>query len=491
MPLFDEIDTAFEELDHVDQVIEKGDITKAAFTWGQKGPVGINERWAIDKIAETKLLIFDPSENTFFRFCDGLWVKKTRPEIRELVDAFIRSQVPCNVRFPLDKVLSRRGLDNVVDRLTGHEGVVRKDAFVVRPLGILLVKNGRIEIKRSGEISFTREKGRPEDMQTDRLLFDYCPEAKATKTLEWLERIFEGRQEDVQAIGNIGGVCLYGSNLWKKLAVVWGGPNTGKTRIPELWSRLVPSRTLPIDTARLGDRFELRRMCSRILLTQPDAPRNFMSLGCANVLKQLTGYDRIRAEGKGSDEDFYLRGDKMIVFTLNFDVLVKVDVDRKAWEERLVLLHADGKGYEGEEQNPHFIDDLFSNEEEASGILNFALESIAKILKARQWLRSQQQMDRLTKVMETSDSVATWAREALRIEDKNEEKMDPVGVTVSEGWASYLRWCDIKELQPWGEQTWREMAVEAVERVYFKSTCNNLPRGGTAQKGWRGLALKV
>jgi phage/plasmid-associated DNA primase len=353
------------------------------------------------------------------------------------------------------------------------------------------VQNGRIEIKRSGEIVFTRERGRPEDMQTDRIAINYNPEARATKTLEWLERIFDGRQEDVQAIGNIGGVCLYGSNLWKKLAVVWGGPNTGKTRIPELWSRLVPSRTLAIDTSRLGDRFELRRFCSRILLTQPDAPRNFMSLSCANVLKQLTGYDRIRAEGKGSDEDFYLRGDKMIVFTLNFDVLVKVDVDRKAWEERLVLLHADGKAYEGEEQNPHFVEDLFADEDEASGILNFALESVSKILQSKQWVRSEAQMHRLTKVMESSDSVANWAREAFEIEPKERETADHIGATVSEGWASYLRWCEMKNLEPWGEKTWREMAIDAVERVWFKTPSHDLPRGGTAQRGWRGLSLRV
>jgi hypothetical protein len=91
-------------------------------------------------------------------------------------------------------------------------------------------------------------------------------------------------------------------------------------------------------------------------------------------------------------------------------------------------------------------------------------------------------------VLDEGDSVIVWARECLASGTDDEDRP---GVTVSEGWASYLRWTESKNLQPWAERTWREIAIETVADVFGKSTSNNLGRNGLAQKGWRGLSLTL
>lgn len=488
MPLLnDEIDAAFADIDQADQAIESCDIAKSAFVWGDKGPTGINEKWAIDKIAETRILIFDVTENSFFRFSEGIWLKKTKAEVREFVDAFIRSQISTSSRLSIDKLLTRRGLDNIVERLTGHPEVVRRDAFANKPHGIILVSNGRLSVCKDGSIDFCfGHKGNPEDLQTTRLPIAYDPALRPTKTLSWLHRVFT-HPEDVEAVSKLLGVCLYGSCRWKKVVVIHGKANMGKSQIPLLAERLVGrTRVSEFETKRLSERFENRRFVGKVLLRAEDVPADFMTSSCAEPIKQLTGFGAMRVEGKNSSEEFDLKGDKIFVMTSNHRLRVRSGVDRTAWEERLVYLEADGDSYEREEQDSYFLDALFEDEVEASGILNFALRGLQTIMTERYWRRSEVQHDRVKRILDEGDSVIVWARECLK--DSKDDDLRP-GVTISEGWASYLRWTEAKELQPWAERTWREIAIETVADVFGKTTSNNLNRNGLAQKGWRGLAL--
>jgi phage/plasmid-associated DNA primase len=486
MPLLEDIDT---QLAYADEVRDQGTIAELGFVKDKYGYKSLSEKYWMDRIAAQGVLIYDPVSSTFYRFERGVWFTRTKAEIREMVDAFIRAVVPVGEGIPLDKLLTKKSLDSLVERLAGHHCIVRRDAFANKPHGIVLVANGRLAIAKDGHISFrSDELGRPEDMQTTRLPISYNPDAKPLKTLSWLKRVFT-HEEDVNAVAKLLGVCLYGSCRWKKVVVIHGKANMGKSQIPLLAERLVGrSRVSEFETKRLSERFENRRFVGKVLLRAEDVPADFMTSTCAEPIKQLTGFGAMRVEGKNSHEEFDLKGDKIFVMTSNHRLRVKSGVDRTAWEERLVYLEADGESYERNEQDSYFLDSLFEDEEEASGLLNFALEGLQTILEEGYWQRSDVQHDRIKRVLDEGDSVIVWARECLSSAKDDEDRP---GVTISEGWASYLRWTEMKELQPWNERTWREIAVETVADVWGKSTSNNLNRNGLVQRGWRGLALSV
>jgi phage/plasmid-associated DNA primase len=460
----------------------------SAYGWicNAKGePSGPSERFWIDALAASKDFIFDPLCEAYFHFSDGLWIRKTKAETRETVDSFIRQRMEGEGELNLDKLLSKRALDAIVERLAGHPCVAKRDAFANPPHGVILVENGRIEISRDGKIKFGEGSGLREDLQQTRLPISYDPEADATKTEAWLTRIFSGRKEDVLAIAKMAGACLWGSNRWKKMTVIHGKANMGKSQIPLLIERLIGrQRVSEFETRRLGEKFEMRRFVGKVFLRAEDVEADFMTRTFADTLKQLTGFGSLRVEGKNSHEEFELRGDKVICATSNFRLRVRADVDRSAWEERLVYLEADGKAFKREEQDSYFLDNLFSSE--GSGILNFALQGLVSLLTAG-WERSEEQMARIKRVMEQGDSVAAWARACVG--GNNDDPQRP-GITISEAWASYLRWAEENKIEVWPERIWREMAVEALEKTWGKTTSNNLERGETVQRGWRGVSLR-
>ena len=447
-------------------------------------------RWKLAfVIADTGDLIFDPLPDSFHYFSDGLWYPKTRAEIREIVDRIIRA-ASFGANLNLDKLLSMNLLNGIVNRLAGHPCIVRRNAFANPPHGIILVANGRLEISMAGRVTFDEEsRGNREDMQQTRLQISYVRGALARKTLRWLSRIFSGRKGDIAAIARMAGACLWGSSRWKKMVVIHGKANLGKSQIPLLIERLIGRlRVAEFETKRLGERFEMRRYLGKVFLRAEDVEADFMTHVYASTLKQLTGFGSLRVEGKNSHEEFELRGDKMICATSNFRLRVRADVDRSAWEERLVYLEADGDPYAREEQDCYFLDTIFGDNDEASGILNFALAGLAHILCCG-WELSPAQLARTQRVMDQSDSVAQWARQELCAAGAEEDPSRP-GVTVSEAWANYLGWVERNKLDAWPDRIWREMAIEAVEGVHGKNTSNNLQRGECVSRGWRGMALK-
>jgi phage/plasmid-associated DNA primase len=450
---------------------------------------GPRERYWLDRIAATGDLIFDPLPDSFYYFADGLWTRRTRAEIREIVDRIIRA-ASLGAGLNLDKLLSMRPLDGIVNRLAGHPCIVRRDAFANPPHGIILVENGRLAISKEGIMTFDENsRGERTDMQLTRLKITYDATARASKTLAWLSRIFSERQGDVTAIARMAGACLWGSSRWKKMLVIHGKANLGKSQIPLLIERLIGrQRVAEFETRRLGEKFEMKRFVGKVLLRAEDVDADFMTHAYSSVLKQLTGFGSMRVEGKNSHEEFELRGDKMICATSNFRLRVRADVDRTAWEERLVYLDADGDPYSREEQDSYLLDTIFGDNVEASGVLNFALEGLINLL-CHGWEISPEQVARTKRVMDQSDSVAQWARQELRAAGAEEDPARP-GVTVSEGWANYLEWVERNSLDAWPERIWREMAIEAVEGVYGKTTSNNLKRGDCVSRGWRGMAIK-
>jgi phage/plasmid-associated DNA primase len=465
----------------------------AGFICNDKGiPVGPNERHWIDAIAASGIVIYDPLPEMFYYFHDGLWSPKTRAEVREIVDRYIRASTKARVNF--DKLLSRRPLDGIVDRLAGHPCVVQRDAFAKPRLGVVLVANGRLEISRSGRLDFQAgERGKPEDLQQKRLEMNYDPAAVAIKTLAWLNRAFSGRGDDVQAIAKAMGASLWGSNRWKTLLVIFGKPNLGKSQIPLLIAELIGwARVAKFDTKHLAEKFELRRLVGRVLMIAPDVPQDFLAHTSADVLKSLTGFDALRVEGKNSNEEFELRGDKMIVVTSNYEPRVRSGVDRDALKTRLVIVEADGESYTAEEQDTELLTTLFGDAEEASGILNLALAGMRELLELG-WLRSEYQMTRVRRVLDQGENVTLWAAQALELGDNSERP----GVTISEGWACYRRWTRQEGVEAWPEKTFREMAPNAVERAWGKtqsgsiSRIEDLERGRTCQRGWRGLKMKL
>lgn len=460
-----------------------------------KGKLGfsLNEKYWLDTIARQGHLIYCSLAQSFFFFDDGLWSIKSKAEVREIVDIAIRDAVPrhSDIYKELDMLLKLKVLNAVVERLAGHPEIVKADPFSKAPLGVVLFENGRLVIDYdNAELKFQPEhRGCPRDYKTYRLPIRYNPRADAFRTKQWLEEMFS-HEGDREAIQKMLGVCMWGSNEWKKMIYCYGEADIGKTQLAHLVSNLIgQSKTVSFTSKQLSNRFEMRRLVGKVFVLASDVEANFMCLeGTSDVFKQMVGRDPIRVETKYKADEHYMLGDKMVFACSNFTARVRALGDASAWKSRLVLINADGKAYRDGEADTRFVAKLFADPEEASGIVNLALAGLLQILNDRHWARTSEQIERLEQVLSENEAVNDWAREAISIGDFSEEK---AGVTSGEAWASYLRWTESKGMQPWSERIFQELATDAIHSVFGKRKSHNLHRGPTAHYGWRGLSLVV
>ena len=453
-------------------------------------PTGVDETYWVEHFANTNDVIYDPTEDGYYLFADGIWVRSTRAEVNFWIGQGIKSHCPhCPKKFQ-----TRRQQAEITASLAGMPGVVKRDAFALTPHGILLLDNGRYEIKQGvcGKAVTTWDpecRGLRSDLKRTRMPINYEVGAQSDKLNTWLSRIFQNRVGDVNAVENMMGAALWGSNRWKKLVYISGASNLGKSQIPEIIVRLVGEDNCgELETRRLGEKFEFSKFVGRVFLASADVAPDFMSRSYADALKQLTGFDRLRVERKNANEANSLRGDKMICATSNYKPRVQSVLDASAWEERLVYLEADGTPYERTEQDSYFVDGLFDDPEQASGVLNFAISGLKRLLE-HGWEKSTDQIDRVREIMDLSTHLVLWVQECMEVTDKGLEDPDRPGITSGEALLNYQDWCEEKTIEPWDGNKFKEYAKEAVLEVHNKSTCHNLRRGGSSARGWRGLNL--
>jgi phage/plasmid-associated DNA primase len=433
-------------------------------------------------------VIYDPVTNSHHLFEDGLWLPASLKAMGEYVASFVWENCPDLPR----KLATGRGFGAIAARLGGHKLIAKRDAFSNPPKGVILCKNGRVEIDRRGEVTFTPgDRGRRCDLKRTRNEINYNPAAESKIMMDWFNRIFCNRRDDVEAISFAMGAALYGSSPWKKLIYIYGEADRGKSQIPLLIERMAGMENCAtFETARLGEQFEMRRFVGKCFLHSEELPADFMSRSCADNLKELTGFGTIRVATKFSSEEVRMMGDKMVMAASNYRPRIKSGTDRTAWESRLVYIVTDGPAYTTQEKNLDFIGDLFADEDEVSGILNFAIEGLGHILRCG-WEQSPDQKARVQIVMDESTHVEAFVSSRIGAADSINENPDRPGVTASEAWAQYLDWTEEKGITPWPEQTAREEIKKAVEAIHRKPEVNNLNRNGLAQRGWRGLSLRT
>ncbi len=174
------------------------------------------------------------------------------------------------------------------------------------------------------------------------------------------------------------GLCLLGNNLIQRFLILEGLPGQGKSTLALIIQKLIgQTNVTELRTRHLSERFELYRYLKKTLLVGVDVPGKFLSEKGAYVIKGLVGGDYFDTEQKCGNGNFQMQGNFCIVITANSRLQVKLDGDIGAWKRRLLICRFEGPA--PSKKIPNFADVLI--EQEGSGILNWALEGLALLLK--------------------------------------------------------------------------------------------------------------
>jgi putative DNA primase/helicase len=233
---------------------------------------------------------------------------------------------------------------------------------------IINIKNGLFDLNK-----MELKPHDPDIFMITQLPVSYNENAKCKKIEEFVSEIVV--EEDASLIQEFVGYCLWKEYYIHKAFMLVGSGANGKTTFMGLLKSFLGEKNIAstklenLENSRFASaRFhgKLANISSELVSTALHKTSNF---------KALTGGDTINAENKFGGEFNYVNYAKMI-FACN-DLPESRD-DTDAYFRRWIILNFPYK-FEGEDCDPNIIDKL-TTDEELSGMFNWALEGLKRLL---------------------------------------------------------------------------------------------------------------
>ena len=300
----------------------------------------------------------------------------------------------------------------------------------------------------------------------------YNPNAKAEKFLKWLEEVLPDEESRLLA-QEIFGYCFYRDYPLHHIFFLVGVGRNGKgvfTRTIEAILGKENCSNIPLE--RLAERFQATNLIGKLanIVSEPDIKRISIEM-----VKALTGQDLISGEIKGKQKFInFTNYAKLIVIANRLPPISDKSI---AWWERVILLEFPIVIPE-DKRIPNIEHQWLSDEEERSGIVNWALEGLKRLLQNRRFTKSR-------KMEEMIEEYKRWSNPVDYFLDKCCEFAPNLWVGKKELYDAYKEFCE-------------EEGLQIVSEEIFSREVRKRPRVTIGQKRvegrkircWIGIGLK-
>ncbi len=340
--------------------------------------------------------------------------------------AYIKSFIPIKIRnsSQWDKVYK----EFITDYANTSESELNANEDIIN------FKNGILNIE-TGKLSTHS----PDYKCTTQIPCNYVPNlplAKAPVTMKFLTDLTNGNIDDMWTIFQCSGLVI--SNVkcsrCKKLLILYGAGDTGKSKLRELVSKLVGDENChTIDLAQMHSKFGLGGIYGKRLIGSGDM--QCTRVADIEILKQLTGDDSINMELKYQNA-FTTKFNGFIWFNCN--ELPSFGGDRgKHVYERFLILSCDNV-IPKEKRDPNLLEKLYDEREVFVSVAVKALQD----LRANDYkiTESEKTIQNRLKYEIQNDSLALFLKECCEI------GVDRTPVPHFK--YNYKRWCAENGLVP-------------------------------------------
>jgi P4 family phage/plasmid primase-like protien len=461
-------------------------------------PVYLNNRKQIEALGQSfwaeyyadqlTSIIFDHDEQQFYAYNDanGLFEAKSDHTVRkEIADLLITSSTQWKYSnlvpgesfsnwYWLQRHAGSRAIGEITQMLKGRReeiGAFRKNSAIIH------LANCMLELQGDGSV--VRKDFSPNYRSRNASPIKYDPRANCP---EFKERILGHLSEgDQLALQKYTGQCFLGHNLTQTMLILWGAAGASKGAFIRILKGLVGELNVgQLRTNQLDGRFEIARYAKRTLLVGPDVRPDFLSCDGAVILKAIIGGDTFDIEHKNSNDTESIEGRWNVAVTANSSLKLQLNEDEDAWRRRLVIVYYDAP-FTGDRE-PGIEERLLR--EEGSGILNWAIAGAKMLLAEGKFILSERQANRVEDMINESKSLGIFFNEEVR-RDENSD------ITTNELVDRYYQFCSQHEWAPLPERVLRAQLKVAVTSKYGVSESNSIDRGGMANRGFRGIGLRV
>lgn len=286
-------------------------------------------------------------------------------------------------------------------KILRSEAQIERDDFK-HPEGIINLANGMLDLK-------TKFLCRHQDSCFFKYVIpiEFDKEAKCPDFMEFLEFVFENDKELINATAEIFGYCLLGGDpfLHKSFVLLGDGRNGKSTWLHVLRKLVGDSNCSSVSMGLLNKPFSAVRLDGKLANITGELPTSKLD---SEVFKSAVGGEYITAAHKGKDE-YGLHVEARFVFACN-DMPKFGDATTGMWEKLYMIPF--NRYIRPEERDPGIFKRL---EGELPGVLNFALEGLARLVKRGKLKKIKAVDDTMIEYREESDSVYDFFEQKLEV----------------------------------------------------------------------------
>jgi len=276
-----------------------------------------------------------------------------------------------------------------------------KDCFDVDK-NLINLKNGIYNIKDKILIPH-----KPEYRFLHQIPVIYDKEIDCPKFKEFLYQILD--DESVEVIQEWFGYCLYRSHFLKKAIVFLGERDTGKTTLIKVQTKFLGEKNISGASLQKlsADKFALSNLYQKHANIYDDL--SFKDINDNGIFKMLTGGGIVTGEKKFGDQ-FQFNNFAKLTFSCNKIPNIK-DTNDEAYFSRWIIIR-----FEHKPKTPNkFLFEEISTEEEMSGILNFALDGLYRLLEKQDFSYSKTPEEIKKEMTMSSSSLAQFVYNQLEV----------------------------------------------------------------------------
>ena len=289
------------------------------------------------------------------------------------------------------------------------------------------------------------------------LPINYDANGKCPNFLKFLREVIH--QDDIPVVQEVFGYCLLRSYPIQKAIMLIGGGANGKSVLLEVIKRyLGPENTCAVSLQELeSNRFAKHQLYGKLANLYADLSDK--ALEATGVFKQLTGGDMLSAEEKFKSHINFTNHAKLINST---NKIPKTHDLTSAFFRRWIFINFPhvftDDGANGTKRRDGKILEKITTPEELSGVLNWALEGLDRLLKNGKFSNSVSTADIEKDWIRRSDSLGAFIMDSIKY---NSSK----AVSKQEFYSVYGKYCRDKKLTPIayesiGKQIGRHLQVE-------------------------------
>ncbi len=323
-----------------------------------------NEKVAIGTIVEYLIkkyhfkTTFGTKTEKIYLYEEGIYNLKGKEKIKTETERLLDNKCTTNIVNEVVEKVKRKTAVDIVEFEKNHEELI-------------CLENGVLNTKEQKLYEYDKKYN-----FKNKLPLFYDKDAESKEILKFFNEIIY--PEELSVIQEWFGFCLYKKYFIKKAIILFGEKNTGKTVFLNILSNFIGTGNhagINLQRISRGDKFALSSLKGKFLNFYDDLSAG--DLSDSGGFKIAVGGGYITAEEKFGDSFQFLTFAKNI-FATNLIPNVK-DINDDAYYERWIPLPFDNQIDKTKQDN--FLINKLITKEEMSGLLNWALEGLKRLLE--------------------------------------------------------------------------------------------------------------